>query len=201
MTVLARRGFTRFEPGAFDGVRISSGQAFHAQGNVLDAGHFVIVGEQAAKYALDDQGDRHTVWQEGIRRRESVFQFYWDVAFELDFAGEVQRGAFAVGGILGEAIERGHGDQERGELRMIHHFEVELGFVGTGDEGQVERNHCRWRAQFSGDGGEMVARDRADGAAHIDDFCGSQGRGQSGHHFAARHRHLDVAEVQERMAA
>src|SRR5712671_7812849 len=47
----------------------------------------------------------------------------------------------------------------------------------------------------------MVAGDGADGAADIHDFCGSEVGRKRGEHAAARHRNLDVAEIQERMPA
>src|SRR5258708_30343228 len=47
----------------------------------------------------------------------------------------------------------------------------------------------------------MVACDRADGAADVDDFRGSKIGRKGGDHAAPRHGNLNVAETQKRMAA
>src|SRR5258708_6487662 len=56
-------------------------------------------------------------------------------------------------------------------------------------------------AEAAGKRGEMVACNGADGASDIHDFCGSEVGRKRGEHAAARHRNLDVAEIQKRMPA
>src|SRR5258708_22446535 len=107
------------------------------------------------------------------------------MALETDFAGKMERGAYAVKRVLREAVKRGDGHEERGELRMIDEFEVERLLLGRGSAGNQERqiqgNHWRRRAQLAGDDGEVIAGNRADGAADIDDLGGSEfGRNRGG---------------------
>src|SRR6202790_3512309 len=66
---------------------------------------------------------------------------------------------------------------------------------------EIERDHGGSSAQFSGDGGEVVTGDGADGAADIDDLCGSQAGGKSGDNPAAGHGEGHLPEAQEGMAA
>src|SRR5271170_5593605 len=168
---------------------------------MLDVGNFVVVGEQAAKNVLHDEGDGHAIGDQGVGRRESALQFHRDVTLDLDFTGEVERIAFAVDRVLRQAVEGGHGDEKRGQLRMIDHLEVQFFFGRTGDEGEIEGDHGGRRAEFAGDSGEVVARDGADRPADVYDFGGGEGGGERSHHGAAGHGHLDIAEVQERVAA
>src|SRR6266567_3733522 len=46
----------------------------------------------------------------------------------------------------------------------------------------------------------MIAGDCANGAAHVDDFGGSEFGRQRGDHPAARHGNLNITETQKRMA-
>src|SRR5260221_1890800 len=113
----------------------------------------------------------------------------------------MERGAFAVQGILREAVEGGEPDEKRRELWKVNEFEVEfflLRRLGPGNQqGELERNHRRSGTEFTGDSGEMIASNGADGAADVDDFRGSEIGGKRGDRAAARHGHLNVAQAQK----
>ncbi len=120
------------------------------------------------------EGDRQTVLAEGIARRVGIFDLHGRVALQANFAGEMKRGAFAVDGILREAVEGGERDEERREFRMIDELEVKFFLAPAGGDREIERNHGGRSAEFTGDGGEMVAGDGADRTADVDDFCGGE---------------------------
>src|SRR6266849_8769631 len=104
----------------------------------------------------------------------------------------MQRRTFSVDGILRETVERGDSDKQGCELGMIDDLEMQFLLADFGIHAEVERNH-RWRsAEPARDGGQMVARDGADGAANIYDFRGGEVGGKRGKHSAARHRNLHV---------
>src|SRR5712672_4315820 len=113
----------------------------------------------------------------------------------------MQRGAFSVYRILREAVKRGDGHEQGRELGMIDNLEMQFLLADFGIHAEVERNHRRGSAEPAGYRGEMVAGDGADGASDIHDFCGSEVGRKRGEHAAARHRNLDVAEIQKRMPA
>src|SRR5260370_17516332 len=108
----------------------------------------------------------------------------------------MQRGPLAVERILGQAIKGSNSDEKRGELRMIDEFEVEflfpdsaLGRIVAGDEQcKIERDHGWSSAEFAGDRSEMIAGDRPDRAANIDDLGRSQIRGKRRYDAAPAHR-------------
>src|SRR5436309_245459 len=84
---------------------------------------------------------------------------------------------------------------------MADHLEMELFLRAIGGDGQVKGNKGRRGAEFARDGREMVARDRADGADDIHDFCGSEARRKRHQDVAAGHREAHAAEVEEQMPA
>src|SRR6267378_4044148 len=113
----------------------------------------------------------------------------------------MERGAFSVYRILRETVKRGDGHEQGRELGMIDDLEMQFLLADFGIHAEVERNH-RWRsAEPAGDSGEMVAGNSADGAADIHDFRGSKIGRERGEHAAARHRNLNVTEIQKRMPA
>src|SRR6266571_5177705 len=107
--------------------------------------------------------------------------------------------------VLREAVKRGDGHEERGELRMIDEFKVERLLLGRGSAGnqqrQIQGNHWRRRAQLAGDDGEVIAGNRADGAADIDDLRGSEFGRERREDAGASHGKLNVAEIHKRMPA
>src|SRR5882762_11684479 len=113
----------------------------------------------------------------------------------------MERGAFSVYRILRETVECGDCYEQGRELGMIDDLEMQFLLADFCIHAEVERNHRRGSAEPAGDRGEMVAGDGADGAADIHDFCGSEVGRKRGEHAAARHRNLDVTEIQKRMAA
>src|SRR6267378_6197240 len=113
----------------------------------------------------------------------------------------MERGAFSVYRILRETVECGDGYEQGRELGMIDDLEMQFLLADFGIHAEVERNHRRGSAEPAGNRGEMVPGNSADGAADIHDFCGSEVGGKRGEHAAARHRNLDVAEIQKRMPA
>ncbi len=113
----------------------------------------------------------------------------------------MERRAFAVERVLREAVKYREADEQRSELGVIDHLEMKLLFGATHGESQVDRDHRRRSAEFAGDCGEMVARNSADGAAHVDDFGGSELGRERGDDFRASHGELDVAKAQKGMAA
>src|ERR1700730_11339080 len=108
-------------------------------------------------------------------------------------------GAFAVDGILREAVEGRQRDQEGRELRVIDELEVKFFLTSTGGDGEIEGDHGGRSAKLTGNGSEMVAGDSPDGPADIDDFRGGERRGERSDHAAARHGERNVAEAEERM--
>src|SRR6267154_6040014 len=110
-------------------------------------------------------------------------------------------GAFSVYCILREAVKRGDGYEQRRQLGMIDDFEMQFLLADFGIYAEVERNHRRGSAEPAGDSGEMVAGNSADGASDIHDFRGSKVGRKRGEHAAARHRNLNVTEIQKRMPA
>src|SRR5467141_1730793 len=136
------------------------------------------------------------IGRERIARSESVFDLNRCMTLQPNLSEEMERGAFTVQRILRETAEGDQGDKERRELRVIDEFEMErllLGRLAARDQqGQIQGNHRGRRAQFSGDRGEMVARDSADGAADVDDFRGSEIGRKRCDDAAARHRNLNV---------
>ena len=84
---------------------------------------------------------------------------------------------------------------------MINELEVQLFFRASDRKSEFQGNHGGWGAQFSGDRGDVIAGDSADGTAYIYDFGGGHIGGERGEHAAARHGKLHVAETQKRMAA
>src|SRR5450432_3644562 len=98
------------------------------------------------------------------------------MALHANLAGEMQGGAFPIEGVLRQSVEGGERDEQRRELGMIDEFEMQLLLAGRRDDGEIERNHGGWRAEFAGDGGKVVAGDGADGAADVDDFGGGERR-------------------------
>src|SRR5260370_38520324 len=113
----------------------------------------------------------------------------------------MERGAFSVYCILREAVKRSDGHEEGRELGMIDDLEMQFLLADFGIHAEVERNHRRGSAEPAGNRGEMVAGNSADGAADIHDFGGSEVGRKGGEHAAARHRHMDVTEIQNRLAA
>ena len=130
------------------------------------------------------------------------------MTLQANLAGKMQRGALAVERILGQAVKGSNGDEKRGELRMIDEFEVEflfpdsaLGGIVPGDEQcEIERNHGGSSAEFAGYSSEMIAGDRADGAADIDDLRRSEIGGKCSDDAAAGHGNCYVAKVHKRVA-
>ena len=159
---------------------MAAGDAFDAKRDAIENGNFTRVGEQPIEDALHVEGDGQTVWRKRVARRKGVFDLHGRVAVDENFTGEMERGAFAVERVLREAVENGKPDEERRELGMIDHFEVELFFGAADGESQIDRNHGRRSAELAGDGGEMVAGNGADGAADVDDFSGSELGGKRG---------------------
>src|SRR5882672_4456822 len=113
----------------------------------------------------------------------------------------MERGAFSVYRILRETVKGSDGDEQGRQLGMINDFEMQFLLANFGIHAEVERNHRRRSAEPAGNRGEVVAGNSADGAADIHDFCGSKVGRKRGEHAAARHRNLDVAEIQKRMPA
>ena len=153
-------------------------------------------------------GDGEAIGRKSIARSESVFDLNRRVTLQANLAGKMQRGALAVERILGQAVKGGNGDEKRGELRMIDEFEVEflfpdsaLGRIVPGDEKcKIERDHRGRSAEFAGHSSEMIAGDRADGAADIDDLRRSEIGGKCSDDAAAGHGNCYVAKVHKRMA-
>src|SRR5712671_217474 len=113
----------------------------------------------------------------------------------------MQRRTFPIDRILRETVKGSDGDEQGSQLGMIDDFEMQFLLADFGIHAEVERNH-RWRsAEPAGDSGEMVAGNSADGASDVHDFRGSEVGRKRGEHAAARHRNLDVAEIQKRMPA
>src|SRR5258707_10811845 len=172
---------------------------------MVNLGGFEGIDEQARKNALHCQGDGQAIGRERIAWSESVFDLNRRVALQANLAGKMKCSAFPVQGILREAVERGECDEQRRKLWMIDDLEMERllsGWRGAGDvQGQIHGNHRGRRTEFAGDGGEMVARDGANGAADVHNLCGSEIGRKCGDHAAARHGNLNVAEIQKRMAA
>lgn len=81
--------------------------AFDAERNAVENGHFVRVGEETREYGLNLDGDWQTVGRESVARSEGVFDLHGRVAMNQDLAGEMKRGAFAIERILREAVENG----------------------------------------------------------------------------------------------
>src|SRR5882672_9385170 len=113
----------------------------------------------------------------------------------------MERGAFSVYRILRETVKGSDGDEQGRQLGMIDDFEMQFLLADFCIHAEVERNHRRRSAEPAGNRGEMVAGNSADGAADIHDFRGSEVGRKRGEHAAARHRNLDVAEIQEWMPA
>src|SRR6266853_2448363 len=113
----------------------------------------------------------------------------------------MERGAFSVYRILRETVKCGDGHEQGRELGMIDDLEMQFLLADFGIHAEVEGNHRRGSAEPAGDSGQMVAGDGADGAADIHDFRGSEVGRERSEHAAARHRNLDVAEIQKRMSA
>src|ERR1700686_5838753 len=65
---------------------------------------------------------------------------------------------------------------------------------------EIERDHGGRRAEFAGDSSEMIAGDRADGTANIDDLRRSKIGGKRGDDTAAGHGNRAVAGVHKRVA-
>src|SRR5690348_13380946 len=113
----------------------------------------------------------------------------------------MKSGAFAIERVLRQAVENRESHEQRRELWVVHHFEMKLLLRAAGDEREVERNHWRRRAELACNSGEMVAGDRPDGAADVDDFGGGEFGGKCRDHLRASHGELDVAETQEGVTA
>ena len=130
------------------------------------------------------------------------------MTLQANLAGKMQSGALAVERILGKAAKGSNGDEKWSELRMIDKFEVEflfsdsaLGRIVAGDEQcEIKRDHGGRSAEFAGDSCEMVAGDRADGTADIDDLRRSEIGGKCSDDSAAGHGNRDIAEVHKRVA-
>src|SRR5258705_12145691 len=110
-------------------------------------------------------------------------------------------GAFSVYRILRETVECGDGYEQGRELGMIDDLEMQFLLADFGIHAEVERNHRRRSAEPAGNGGEVGAGNGADRSADIHDFRGREVGRECGEHAAARHRNLDVAEIQKRMSA
>src|SRR5882757_3008696 len=113
----------------------------------------------------------------------------------------MQRRTFPIDRILRETVKGGDGDEQGSQLGMIDDLEMQFLLADFCIHAEVERNHRRGSAEPAGNRGEMVAGDGADGAADIHDFRGSEVGRKRGEHAAARHRNLNVTEIQKRMPA
>ncbi len=123
------------------------------------------------------------------------------MAAQANLAGEVQRGAFSVNGVLCETVERRDGHEQGSELGVIDHIEVQFLLTDWRGDVEIQRNH-RWRsAKFSGDRCEVIAGNGADRAANIDDFRGCEIGRECGEDSAACHRELDGTKIEKGMAA
>src|ERR1700745_1413539 len=104
------------------------------------------------------------------------------MSLQLNLARKMKCRTLAVERILGKTAKDRDGDKQRSELRVIDKFEMKLFFlhsaagrIGSGNEqAQIKRNHGRSRAEFASDSGEMIAGNRADGAADVYDFRRSE---------------------------
>ena len=75
-------------------------------------------------------GDGKTVRGEAVAGRKRVFELNRCVALQANLAGKVQRGAFAVDGVLCQPIEGGERHEQRRELGMVDDLKVQLLFRG-----------------------------------------------------------------------
>ena len=93
-----RLGFV--EPNAFDRRLAAFRQGLHMQRHTLDLGGLIWVREDSLEHVLHVAGNGHAIGNKRISGREKISERDARVAGNLNSAGQRQRGAFAINGVL-----------------------------------------------------------------------------------------------------
>src|SRR5512146_2464741 len=198
---IARAGFGDVRACGFETRPPAIGNEIDVQFYTVDLWLLVGVVEDAAKAFAKSGGDGGGGRRIAVAGGVHVVQFQFRVAGDVDRALDAEGSVFAVliNTLDGAVNRRHHGD--RREARIVQDFEVESLRVRDAVKTQRDRNHLGLLAEAAENAGVAILHEGADLFGGGRNFEGVGWRGQRREYRRFCHRHIDIAEVHQRVAA